>query len=237
MKRAPLDRLRTDPAFQAAPAPYLILDPDLRIRAANPAYAQATLTSAADLHGTYLFDAFPDNPADPGADGVANLSGSLERVLRAGHRHYMGLQRYDVPAPDDRAKFVHKVWAPVNVPLRDPDNRIAGILHHVEDVTHLQEALTDPVDPDAAHRRPLYEAAQALAQLQDAHDAVLQENSHLREALQTRGRIEQAKGILIGQRGCSADEAFQILVELSQHSNTKLHEVAQAFIDDTISGG
>jgi GAF domain-containing protein len=52
----------------------------------------------------------------------------------------------------------------------------------------------------------------------------------LREAMGSRAAIEQAKGILIGQRRCSAEDAFRILVRLSQDTNRKLHDVAQAMI-------
>jgi AmiR/NasT family two-component response regulator len=45
--------------------------------------------------------------------------------------------------------------------------------------------------------------------------------------------IEQAKGILMAQQSCSADEAFNVLVKLSQQSNRKLREVAQALVDST----
>ena len=45
----------------------------------------------------------------------------------------------------------------------------------------------------------------------------------LEEALSTRGIIEQAKGIIIAEQGCSADEAFQLLVTMSQRSHMKLH--------------
>ncbi|MEU5260686.1 ANTAR domain-containing protein [Amycolatopsis sp. NPDC021455] len=238
MSRAVLDAIAADPAFGATAAPYLVLDPDLRIHAANPAYTDATLTTAAELAGTYLFDAFPDNPADAEADGVVNLSGSLERVLRRGRRDYMGLQRYDVPDPRDRSRFVPKVWAPLNVPLRDADGRVAGILHHVEDVTDLDAALTDGDgtgwSPDQPRR--LYEAVQLASRLRHAHGEAQRENRHLREALRTRGVIEQAKGVLIGQRGCGPDEAFAILVRLSQETNTKLYDVARALLDSVING-
>ena len=57
--------------------------------------------------------------------------------------------------------------------------------------------------------------------------------TQMQEALTSRASIEQAKGILMGARGCTADEAFAILVELSQSSNRKLRDVAQAMIDST----
>jgi GAF domain-containing protein len=53
----------------------------------------------------------------------------------------------------------------------------------------------------------------------------------LQEALSTRGVIEQAKGILVAQQGCSADEAFDILVRGSQRTHTKLHDVADQLVE------
>ncbi|MFL6136214.1 MAG: ANTAR domain-containing protein [Frankiaceae bacterium] len=55
------------------------------------------------------------------------------------------------------------------------------------------------------------------------------------EAMKSRAVIEQAKGILMSQRHCSADEAFDILVRLSQQSHRKLREVAQALVDHVLA--
>jgi GAF domain-containing protein len=52
----------------------------------------------------------------------------------------------------------------------------------------------------------------------------------LEEALTTRGVIEQAKGIIIARQGCTADEAFQMLVRLSQRGHKKLHDVAAELV-------
>ena len=68
--------------FESLPGCYLILSPDLQIIAVSDAYLRATLTKREQLLGRALFDAFPDNPDDPGATGVANLKASLETVLR-----------------------------------------------------------------------------------------------------------------------------------------------------------
>ena len=54
----------------------------------------------------------------------------------------------------------------------------------------------------------------------------------LQDAMKSRAVIEQAKGVLMGQRHCSAEEAFNLLVTLSQHSNRKLRDVAQAVLDE-----
>jgi GAF domain-containing protein len=52
------------------------------------------------------------------------------------------------------------------------------------------------------------------------------------QAMRSRAVIEQAKGILMGSRHCNADEAFGILVDLSQHSHRKLHEVARTVVEE-----
>ena len=54
----------------------------------------------------------------------------------------------------------------------------------------------------------------------------------LSEAMRSRAVIEQAKGILMAGRRCDAEEAFKLLVELSQNTNVKLRDVAQALVDE-----
>jgi GAF domain-containing protein len=55
------------------------------------------------------------------------------------------------------------------------------------------------------------------------------------EAMRSRAVIEQAKGILMGARNCNADEAFSLLVKLSQDTHRKLHAVAQTIVDTTVN--
>jgi GAF domain-containing protein len=54
--------------------------------------------------------------------------------------------------------------------------------------------------------------------------------NHLREALESRDLIGQAKGIIMEREGCSADEAFAILRLVSQQQNVKLREVARRLV-------
>jgi hypothetical protein len=133
-----VDRITRSSWFNAW-TPYLVVDTGLRIRAVNRAYEDATGLPRAVLVGEQLFEAFPDNPADPGADGVANLSRSLDSVFTHGAADWMGVQRYDVP--DGRAgSFVPKLWAPVNSPIIE-HGRTVGALHHVEDVTEVADVV------------------------------------------------------------------------------------------------
>jgi signal transduction histidine kinase len=120
--------------FAAMPIPCLVLAPDLVILDATESYLSATGRRRAELVGTHLFTAFPDNPSDPHADGVRNLRASLERVLDSGQADAMALQRYDLPAPAT-GEFVARWWSPVNVPLLGDDGTVRLVLHRVEDVT------------------------------------------------------------------------------------------------------
>ncbi|MGW2651365.1 hypothetical protein ACWC2T_42420 [Streptomyces sp. NPDC001393] len=47
----------------------------------------------------YLCDAFPDNPADPEAEGVATLKVSLHRALSSRQTDQMAFQKYNIPIP------------------------------------------------------------------------------------------------------------------------------------------
>jgi GAF domain-containing protein len=61
--------------------------------------------------------------------------------------------------------------------------------------------------------------------LQARHNA-----EQLRTALTSRAIIDQAKGIVMGAHAVTADEAFNLLVEQSQHENVKLRDIAERLI-------
>lgn len=69
--------------------------------------------------------------------------------------------------------------------------------------------------------------ALANAQVFAATSALAQQ---MKQAMESRAVIEQAKGILMGQRRCSEDDAFAILRDVSQRSNRKLRVVAEALV-------
>ncbi|NEK60654.1 GAF and ANTAR domain-containing protein [Geodermatophilus sabuli] len=60
---------------------------------------------------------------------------------------------------------------------------------------------------------------------------------HLDMAMKTRAVIEQAKGILMSQRRCDAEEAFAHLAAASQRSNRRLRDIAQAIVDGVTDFG
>ncbi len=52
----------------------------------------------------------------------------------------------------------------------------------------------------------------------------------LQKAMESRATIEQAKGILMASRRCSADQAFQMLIAASQRSNVKIRDLAARIV-------
>jgi AmiR/NasT family two-component response regulator len=52
----------------------------------------------------------------------------------------------------------------------------------------------------------------------------------LEEALESRGVIEQAKGILMEREHCTPDEAFEMLRTASQHLNKKVRDIAAEIV-------
>src|SRR5687768_8473670 len=85
--------------FLGAPTALVVLDLDLVMVAANDAFLTATMRTRQELIGRPLLTAFPDDPDDPTANGVAALGASLRRVLREQVTDVMAIQKYDIPKP------------------------------------------------------------------------------------------------------------------------------------------
>lgn len=121
--------------FEALPGCFLILHPaeGFVILHASKEYRVVTSTTE-EIIGKPLFTVFPDNPANPNANGVKNLTISLQEVIRTGKSHRMVIQRYDTRKPGTEA-FEIRYWAPLNKPVFDESGQLAAIIHIVEDVT------------------------------------------------------------------------------------------------------
>lgn len=119
--------------YEAQTTAHLVLAPDFTIEEASEAYLEATMTRRTELVGKGLFEAFPDNPADPMATGARNLRASLERVLKTRAPDRMPVQKYDIRRPS--GEFEIRWWSPLNTPVFGPDGEVRHIIHQVEDVT------------------------------------------------------------------------------------------------------
>ncbi|MET9392063.1 ANTAR domain-containing protein [Streptomyces sp. NPDC006624] len=98
---------------------------------------------------------------------------------------------------------------------------------------------TDPLSgPAPAPEPPAAPVASAVALERAERLHTLQsEVEQLRHAIASRPVIDQARGILMATHGCTSDEAWHILRETSQLSNTKLRDVAAAVTASTEPDG
>ena len=127
-----IEVLRT---FEKVPNNYLILSPDLYIITASDQYLEATETKREVIAGKHIFEAFPNNPDWPEADGVQNINDSLQQVLRTKKPHKMAVQKYDVPDINNPGKFIPKYWLPSHTPILDDDGEISYIIQLANNVT------------------------------------------------------------------------------------------------------
>ena len=127
--------------FAQSPNPYLLLTVDLKIINGNDAYLSATGADRDALANTHIFDAFPDNPDDPNADGVANLTASFLLAQQSQSRHTMVGQRYDVR--NRNGIWEVRYWNVINWPIIDDNGTMLALVHHVREVPPLPALLNE----------------------------------------------------------------------------------------------
>jgi PAS domain S-box-containing protein len=120
--------------FDVVPHPLLVLDLDLRVVEANPAYCAILGRSRQALVGREALSLFPDDPDDSAADGAETLRRSMEAARDTGQTHVMPLQRYAVEDLDTGTAG-ERYWSVVNVPVLDDQGATMLLLNRVEDVT------------------------------------------------------------------------------------------------------
>ncbi|MGD9797525.1 MAG: ANTAR domain-containing protein [Acidimicrobiia bacterium] len=77
----------------------------------------------------------------------------------------------------------------------------------------------------------LFEKLHSVLDLRDERIAALvAEVDGLHAAMEHRGVIEQAKGIIMAAMQCTPDAAFAVLVAQSQHQNRNVREIAAALV-------
>jgi GAF domain-containing protein len=83
------------------------------------------------------------------------------------------------------------------------------------------------------------EVAEALAVAvvnADEHARAVDQAHNMRLAMESRAVIEQAKGVLMAQRGVDDQQAFDILRDASQRYNRKLRDIAAGIVESTRRG-
>lgn len=183
--------------FESLPGLYLVLDPELHIVAVSDAYAQATMTKREEILGRPMFQVFPDNPDDPHATGVRNLSASLRRVLRNRAPDIMPLQKYDIRYPEKNGGgFEERYWSPVNSPVFGPDNELAYIIHRVEDVTDFIVQKEKRIEQEKIAEELRQKEERMEAEIYVRNREVAEVNLQLKEANDELARLyEKAKEV------------------------------------------
>jgi AmiR/NasT family two-component response regulator len=153
----------------------------------------------------------------------ANSSGPIIDVLKAGRTIVVSDMQAESRWTTYPAEAVDAgVQATAVLPLSTDEEVIGAITLYSREVNDFSTAM------------PLAEliaelAATALCCMtQIAKKATL--NDQLKQALESRAVIDQAKGMIMMQRRCSDDEAFGVLRRTSQRRNVKLREVAMEIV-------
>ncbi|MGK5441844.1 GAF and ANTAR domain-containing protein [Micromonospora sp. URMC 105] len=139
-----------------------------------------------------------------------------------------------IPVPDLAAEERWPDWAERGAK--------AGVGSSVSIGLPIQEAVVGALNVYAVTPHAFDDDTISVLQTFAAYAAVALANAHLydstatlarqmQEAMASRAVIEQAKGIIMGERRCTSDEAFRILSKVSQDSNRKVRDVAQALVD------
>jgi len=124
-------------------------------------------------------------------------------------------------------------------------HEVAGIVPEAEPGPSLTERVAAARSVLADNTERLAAAAERLRITRNSLESgrsrrqLLHESAYarLRAQLETMPVIEQAKGILIAQTGCSPDEAFTLLRQASQRSNVRVSELAASIVDRAVTKG
>ncbi|WP_345714182.1 PAS domain-containing protein, partial [Kineococcus glutinatus] len=182
--------------FAAVPTPFVVMDRDLVIVDANPAYLATTGRRLADIVGRPVFEAFPGHPTPEQPDGgVAQVRASFEQARDTGRIHTMPVQRYDILDPLSGA-YTERHWSLISIPVPDTTGRTALVVQRAEDITDYireREAVQHARQQGAVWRRRVEEVeADLYARAEELRAALAAEAATARRL---QGLAELALGL------------------------------------------
>jgi GAF domain-containing protein len=150
---------------------------------------------------------------------------------------HQGLEEVDVASDERWPPFSAAarrlgVIGTLSAPLVRDDTAVGGL--------NLYSRTTATFDDDARNLACLFGDQVGVAAVNATVYAESYELAQqLQAAMESRAAIEQAKGVIMAQSNVGPEEAFQILVQASQHQNRKLRAVATDIVErySSESGG
>jgi GAF domain-containing protein len=152
--------------------------------------------------------------------------GPCLHAARTGELTEIADMRTDARWPDYSPRAAESgALSSLSVPLAiDDDEQVTGAINvYAREPNAFDEASRTA----ATHFGPY--AAVAAGDLHAFHSARTRADN-LQAALATRGVIDQAKGILMDRHKLTADQAFQVLAQMSMKTNRKLYAVADELV-------
>jgi GAF domain-containing protein len=98
----------------------------------------------------------------------------------------------------------------------------------------LRESVSGALNVYAREPHAFDDDAVILAETFAGYAAVAMANAHRHSVMDNRAVLEQAKGIIMAERRCTADEAFTILAKLAEYSDRRIDDVAAALTDAAV---
>ena len=199
--------------------------------------AQRTLPGADEVSITLVRDGRPYTAAYTGEIALQLDERQYERD--AGPCLQAASEKVTVSVPDTASDTRWDGWAPKAAAAGVGSVLSVGlpILESVTGAVNIYGLRPRAFDDDTVQLAQRF-AGYATVALANAHlhDSTTNLAQHMQAAMESRAVIEQAKGIIMGERRCSADEAFAVLTKISQDSNRKLRDVAAALVARVESG-
>jgi serine phosphatase RsbU (regulator of sigma subunit) len=205
---APLD---FELLFTALPTAFLVMDRNLVIVEANPAYLELVGRRREEIVGRPVFEAFPPAPDALDGDGRNPIEVSFMRARDTGQVDPMPIAKYDVLDPGT-GELGERYWSLISAPVLGADGQTLFVLQRTEDISaYVRERSgqqTGAVDGGNGRREvesveaDLYARVQELRIAQEARDTAARRLSSLAEValqLTTAETVEDLERIVVSR--------------------------------------
>jgi GAF domain-containing protein len=189
------------------------------------------LIEGVDAAGVLLITKGGTFETHAGTDALIHRLDMLQQELREGPCYEAAVDELVVRTADFRTETRWPRYSPAMVDI--------GVLSALSFKLYTSDSTAGALNLFGFKANAFGADAEALGSVLAAHAAAAivasRQGEQLQSALLSRDLIGQAKGILMQKFGVDAVQAFELLRQLSQTSNTKLVDVAQRMVDDSQS--